>query len=190
MGASWWWTGDRPPDTAAASAAAVAPAAAAAAEVAAPAAPRAPWRPGAPRRVVIPALGVDAPVVPIRLSGRALVPPGDARELGWWAGGALPGSKHGAALVSGHTVHTGGGALDHLGRLHPGDRVVVGTDRGRLVYRVARVETPSKQQLARRARALFGSSGPGRLVLVTCGDWDGTSYLSNVVVIARPASAR
>jgi hypothetical protein len=29
----------------------------------------------------------------------------------------------------------------------------------------------------------------GRLVLVTCEDWDGTRYLSNVVVVATPSRA-
>jgi hypothetical protein len=30
---------------------------------------------------------------------------------------------------------------------------------------------------------------PGRLVLVTCEDWNGARYLSNVVVIATPTAA-
>jgi hypothetical protein len=40
--------------------------------------------------------------------------------------------------------------------------------------------------LAKRAAQLFDQSVRGRLVLVTCEDWNGTVYLSNVVVVALP----
>jgi hypothetical protein len=33
---------------------------------------------------------------------------------------------------------------------------------------------------------LFSQEAPGRLVLITCEDWDGTAYRSNVVVTAQP----
>ncbi len=144
------------------------------------------WRPGAPRRVVIPALAVVAPVVPIRVAAGTLVPPSDPGELGWWAQGALPGARHGTALVTGHTVHEGGGALDHLTDLRPGDRVLVRTDKGRIRYVVRRVAVYRKGTLAARAHRLFDQQGRGRLQVVTCGDWNGTVYLSNVVVTATP----
>jgi hypothetical protein len=40
--------------------------------------------------------------------------------------------------------------------------------------------------LAKQAAQIFDQSVPGRLVLVTCEDWNGTTYLSNAVVIAKP----
>ncbi|MCW2753196.1 MAG: peptidase sortase [Marmoricola sp.] len=140
--------------------------------------------PGMPLRVVIPSLGVDAAVVPIKAAGRVLTPPSDPRKLGWWADGALPGARHGSALIAGHTVHTGGGAFDHLGDLAPGDRIRVGVSRGWIDYEVARVEVYSKGITARRAQQLFSQKTAGRLVLITCADWDGTQYLSNAVVTA------
>ncbi len=146
------------------------------------------WEPGAPRRVLIPELGVDAPVVPVGAPNDTLVPPSDPQQLGWWADGARPGADRGSALVAGHTVHTGGGALDDLETLEPGDRVVVRTDRGRVVYEVAAVRVFSKGRVAGHAERLFSQEVPGRLVLVTCEDWDGTRYLSNVVVTATPRS--
>ena len=152
----------------------------------APAPARAAWRPGAPRRVTIPALHVDVPVVPIRAPGGVLIPPSNPQELGWWAGGAKPGAARGSALVTGHTVHTGGGALDDLATLHRGDRVTVRTDRGRIRYVVRDVEVYSKGAVAKHARRLFSQEVPGRLVLVTCDDWDGQEYLSNAVVVATP----
>ena len=150
----------------------------------------APWVPGAPRRVVIPRLGVHAPVLPVKAPGGTLVPPSDPQQLGWWAGGARPGAVRGSALVTGHTVHDGGGALDDLESLRRGDTVTVRTDRGTIRYEVRRVAVFSKGAVARHAERLFSQTVPGRLVLVTCEDWDGERYLSNVVVVATPIGGR
>ncbi len=145
-------------------------------------------RGGRPEAVVVPGLGVEAAVVPIRLEDRALTPPADPRQVGWWSQGARPGASTGSAVLTGHTVHTGGGAFDDLEELVAGDEVVVRTDRGPLAYDVVSVEVLGKGELARRSDDVFEQSGPARLVLVTCEDWDGTAYLSNVVVTARPAA--
>lgn len=147
---------------------------------------RAEWEPGAPRRVLIPALDIDAPVIPIGAPDDTLIPPTDPQRLGWWADGARPGEARGSALVTGHTVSSGGGALDNLERVDNGARVVVRTDAGRVVYRVDEVRIYSKGTVADDAERLFSQEVPGRLVLVTCEDWDGTRYLSNVVVTASP----
>lgn len=146
------------------------------------------FEPGMPTRVVIPTLEVDAPVVPINAAGNVLVPPADPQQLGWWAEGARPGAARGSALVTGHTVHNGGGALDHLDQLSRGDRVRVRTLRGSIDYVVRGVEVFSKGITAQRAQQLFSQKARGRLVLITCTDWDGTRYLSNTVVTATEAS--
>jgi LPXTG-site transpeptidase (sortase) family protein len=106
--------------------------------------------------------------------------------VGWWSGGAQPGAKSGSAIITGHTVHAGGGAFDNLGKLVPGDVVQLSTSRGPLKYGVATVTTYRKATLARRAAQLFDQRVRGRLVLVTCEDWNGQVYLSNVVVVALP----
>lgn len=142
--------------------------------------------PGSPRRLSIPALGVTAPVVPVEPVGDTLVPPSDPMELGWWAEGARPGADRGSALITGHTVQGGEGALNDLEELARGEQVRVRTDQGSVTYRVARTEVYTKGALSRHADRLFAQDVPGRLVLVTCEDWDGTQYLSNVVVTARP----
>jgi sortase (surface protein transpeptidase) len=147
---------------------------------------RAPWEPGAPRRLMIPALQVDARVVPVTAPDRTLVPPADPQQLGWWADGARPGEMRGSALVAGHTVHTGGGALDDLETLENGDRVVVRTPDSRLTFVVRSVRIYEKGALARAAARVFSQEVPGRLVVITCEDWDGWKYLSNVVVVAVP----
>jgi LPXTG-site transpeptidase (sortase) family protein len=145
------------------------------------------YKAGVPRRVVIERLRVDAPIVPISTTGDALIPPSDPQQLGWWSAGARPGASRGSALVTGHTVHTGGGAMDNLERLHTGDRVTVYTGRGIIPYDVRSVEVFGKGSVARHAQRLFSQEVRGRLVLITCEDWDGTRYLSNVVVVATPA---
>ena len=118
-----------------------------------------------------------------------LIPPADPRTLGWWSDGALPGAVRGGALVTGHTVHTGGGQLDDLEQVRRGDQVRVRTDKGVIGYRVTQVRIYRKATLARDAQEVFSQTGPGRLVLVTCEDWDGSRYLSNVVVLADPQQA-
>jgi LPXTG-site transpeptidase (sortase) family protein len=144
--------------------------------------------PGRPLAVVIPALDVRAPVVPISGSTGVLRPPDDARTLGWWSGGAKPGARRGSAVVTGHTVHTGGGVFDDLGRLAPGDRIRVRTTRGLLGYVVRATTVYAKSSLASDAGRVFSQAVPGRLVLVTCEDWNGYEYLSNTVVLADRVS--
>lgn len=153
-------------------------------------------RPGYPDRVVVPTLDVDAPVLPIHAPDRTLVPPADPQVLGWWVDGARPGAETGSALVVGHTVSSGGGALDDLETLDSGDEVLVRSSRAgedgeasTTEYVVESVEVYRKGALARRAAELFSQEVDGRLVLLTCEDWDGTRYLSNVVVTAVPVEA-
>ena len=139
-----------------------------------------------PLHVVIPKLGVDAPIIPIGVENGVLIPPNDPQTLGWWSAGAEPGAVRGGALVTGHTVHTGGGQLDDLEQVRLGDRVRLRTEKGVIGYRVTKVRIYRKATLARDAQEVFSQTGPGRLVLITCEDWDGTKYLSNVVVFAEP----
>lgn len=160
--------------------------ASAAAAAALPQPRRLPREPGSPRRLRVPELGVDAPVVPVGTRGDTLVPPTDPQQVGWWGNGAKPGAETGRALLAGHTVSTGGGALDELESLRPGARVVVSGEGGRVAFEVVWVRTFAKGRLTQRSERLFRQDGPSRLVLLTCEDWDGEQYLSNVVVVARP----
>ena len=145
---------------------------------------------GAPVHLSVARLSVDSAVVPISGQSGTLLPPSDAQLLGWWREGAVPGAATGTAVLTGHTVHTGGGAFDHLRRLVPGDTVVVRTARGRITYDVSRVRIYGTAELARDSRRIFALDGPGRLVLITCSDWNGASYDTNTVVTARPVAAR
>ena len=142
---------------------------------------------GPPQVVVVESLGIDAPVVPIATEGTSLDPPDDPQVLGWWSGGAPVGAARGTALVTGHTVNAGGGAMDNLEQVRRGAEIRVTTARGSIRYVAESVQVLDKDTLARRAQELFSQQVAGRLVLVTCEDWDGTGYRSNVVVTAVPA---
>ena len=139
--------------------------------------------------------GEMSAAAPVRLKIRAiqvssdavLDPPRDYREVGWWDRSAEPGAGSGQTVITGHTVHTGGGSLDDVGRLHDGQPVDVVTRSGTMRYAVSDVRVLSQAALARSAPRLFGQGhGAGRLVLVSCTGWNGSSYDSNVVVLARP----
>ena len=83
-------------------------------------------------------------------------------------------------------MHTGGGAFDDLETLRAGRQVRVRTARGVIRYAVSGVTIYRKASLARDAARMFRQDGPGRLVLITCEDWNGSIYLSNAVVFADP----
>ena len=141
---------------------------------------------GWPRQVEVQRLHVDSQVVPISGQSGSLLPPSDPQVLGWWKEGRPVGAQYGTAVITGHTVHTGGGALDHLDQLVVGDSVRVRTDAGWIRYVVQRTQVYSTDRLAREAKDVFRLGGNGRLVLITCDDWDGKEYRSNAIVIATP----
>ena len=144
---------------------------------------------GVPNQLRVPSMGIDVPVIGLDVVNGVLTPPDDPQMLGWWDDGARPGAVHGGALVTGHTVSSGGGALDDLEQVERGARVQVRTGKGLIDYRVTQVEIYRKARIADHAQRVFSQSGPGRLVLITCEDWNGEIYLSNVVVYAEPLRA-
>jgi LPXTG-site transpeptidase (sortase) family protein len=148
--------------------------------------------PAKPIRLVVPSLGIRATVLPIEVNARnVLDPPGDVKEVGWWRRSVRPGADHGQTVLTGHTVHTGGGVMNRLGSLKQGKVVRVVTPKGTMVYRTTKVLTLTKAQLAKRSTELFGQTrASNRLVLVTCTGWTGKDYTSNIVVFATPLGVR
>ncbi len=143
--------------------------------------------PAAPVRLVVPALKLRAPIQPIEVKAGVLDPPRNPRDVGWWKSSARAGAKQGQTVLTGHTVHTGGGVMDDLGKLRKNQLVKVVTRKGPMVYRTTKVVTWTKDQLAKRSVELFSQDrGDGRLVLITCSQWTGSYYKSNVIVFAEP----
>ena len=103
--------------------------------------------------------------------------------------GAAPGEAQGSAVLVEHAVrYKGGGVLDDLGDLSRGDAIEVEGAHSTLTYRVQSVDVLSKDDVARNAEQIFDQTGTGRLVVITCGDFDGTVWRSNIVIIAAPVS--
>lgn len=150
-----------------------------------------PDRPGhKPMELLVPSIGLEAKVIPIATKDGVLTPP-DSPMVGWWNYSARAGATRGQMLITGHTIHTGGGVMNKLGSVRKGSVVRVKSTRGTWAYRTTAVEVISKEEIAKRSKSLFGQKyGQGRLVLVTCDDWDGEEYLSNIVLFADPVRAQ
>ena len=87
--------------------------------------------PGQPLRLVVTSKKINAPIVPIQVSPDAVLdPPADPEQVGWWDASARPGAARGQTVITGHTVHTGGGAMDRVVELRRGDVVEVVTRKG------------------------------------------------------------
>lgn len=133
-------------------------------------------------RLSIPAIGVDAGIIPVGVTRAGHLAIGrSVRDVYRWRAGVLPGQE-GSAVLAGHTWSKGPGVFDDLGRLRPGNRVVVGRNRFE-VTRVRRVTRMSRSAVA----ALFSDRGKPRLVLLTCGDRNDLTgvYRTRIVVNAR-----
>lgn len=147
-------------------------------------------RPAAPAVVMIPALGVHAPVQPVGTYNAELGVPTDPAQLGWWTGSARVGAANGTVVIDGHvdSAATGPGALFRLQDLHASDRIVIATTTGqRQTYSVTGRRVYIKA--SGLPPQLFTTNGPARLVLITCGGpFDPTtgSYLDNIVLFATP----
>jgi LPXTG-site transpeptidase (sortase) family protein len=145
-------------------------------------------------RVVVPALGVDAPMVAVGVdaTGQMSVPT-DVRTVGLYRFGPIPGSDSGSAVLSGHVDDRvqGRGAFYDLVAVRPGALVQVQlVDGTGLNYRVRSVERFDKAALP--IERIFDRNGPPVLTLVTCGgdfDTGSRSYRDNIVVTADPVPA-
>ena len=146
-----------------------------------------------PVGVRIPAIGVNAQVIPVGLDDiGAMALPEDIRKVGWYELGVPPGADRGSAVLAAHRDGRvqGHGVFYDLGRLDVGNRIAVTTSDGQsLIYRVVSRELISKRRLP--LEELFSVDGPPRLTLISCGgyyDRANGGYQDNVVVTAVPVS--
>ncbi len=129
--------------------------------------------PGLPKRLVIPTIGVDAPVINVGLtSSGAVDTPKGPSEVAWYQLGPRPGAE-GSAVITGHfgTWRDGSGSVfDDLNKLKMGDKIYLKDDAGaELVFKV--IESKMYQPNQSPAE-VFNKTGGAFLNLITCqGDW-------------------
>lgn len=137
-------------------------------------------------RLSIPAIGVNAGIIAVGVTRAGHLAIGNSvRDVYRWRHGVLPGQR-GSAVLAGHTWSKGPGVFDNIGRLRPGNRIIVGKNRF-TVTRVRKVTGLSREDVA----ALFSDLGPARLVLITCGDRNNLTgvYRTRIIVNAKMVRA-
>jgi len=145
--------------------------------------------PAPPVSIAIAALQVQAPTEQVRTTNGSLGVPGDPSHVGWWIGSALPGAAFGTVVIDGHvdSAVAGPGALFHIADLRMGDQIVVNTARDQRVHYAVQARLVLSKQNPLPAD-LFTTTGPPRLVLISCGgpfDRQTLSYQDNIIVLAR-----
>ncbi|MFD6249587.1 class F sortase [Streptomyces roseolus] len=145
----------------------------------------------APRRVELPALGIDAPVVPRGLDATGAVDPPPyelPHTVGWYEPGTTPGAA-GPALLVGHVdTDTRPAVFYDLSATRPGETVrVTRTDGSVAVFTVDDVSVVPRD--AFDPAKVYGPRDAARaeLRLITCGgtfDHTTGTYTANVVVSA------
>ncbi|MEU2928016.1 class F sortase [Streptomyces sp. NPDC007251] len=145
-------------------------------------------------RVRIPAIRVDAPVMPVTLDkdGWIGAPPPENPDLaGWFTGAVSPGEK-GTAVIVGHVDNQQGPAVFYgLGNLRKGNRIeVLRKDGKTAVFETYGVELFSKSGFP--GDRVYGSKGTPELRVITCGGGFSKQhgYDGNVVVFARLVAVR
>ena len=142
-----------------------------------------------PATISIPAIGVDASVVPVGLvPGTDTLQIPDIDHVGWYRLGPSPGQTGSAVLVAHIDGNGRPGVFWRLGQLAPGDRITI-------TFREARSRTfrvTGRQQFLKTElpAELFSRAGPPRVALITCGgafDAQTRHYRDNVVVVATPS---
>jgi hypothetical protein len=146
--------------------------------------------PARPVRVIIPAIGVRAPIIRLGLNrDHTLQTPTNFAQAGWWSGGPRPGAP-GAAVVVGHVdSKSGPGAFYALRSLRRDDIIkIVGANGRTQRFVVQRLQSFAKAKFP--TKLVYGPTRRPRLRLITCGGAFDTAtghYLDNTIVFARPA---
>jgi len=141
---------------------------------------------GRPVSIHIPAIGVDARVVPVGLGPNRSMEVPAVDVAGWYEPGPRPGAA-GPAVIVGHVDSRRGPAVFfRLGQLRRGDRIMVGrAGGGAPSFVVERVEWQPKQALP--TARIWNSTRRPVLRLITCGgsfDRATGHYRDNVIVYA------
>jgi sortase (surface protein transpeptidase) len=146
-----------------------------------------------PVRVVVPAIGVSAPVIPLAWNADgSMQVPASFSAAGWFQPGPEPGEP-GAAVIAGHIAsRRGPGVFYRLGALRRGaEIVVVLKDGSRKRFVVTGQKQVSKSRFPKRL--VFKRTPSPTLRLITCGGAFNSAtghHVDNVIVFAALAHER
>jgi LPXTG-site transpeptidase (sortase) family protein len=146
----------------------------------------APAERGLPERVTIPAIGVDARIVPVGLTKDGAMQTPDFGLAAWYRPGPRPGDT-GPAVLLAHVDSRAHGP-DVFARLHelkPGDQVTVHYHDAVTTFAVTATEQTAKTALPKEK--IWRATKKPVLRLITCGgtyDRGAGGYLDNVIVYA------
>ncbi len=143
---------------------------------------------GAPVRIKIPRIGVDAWIERVALtSAGSMDVPKHRLTAGWYELGPRPGET-GSAIIAGHVdwYYGASAVFANLHQLKPGDTITVENDKGiRAAFIVRESRTYSAASAA--TDVFVSNDGAAHLNLITCtGNWDKgkNQYTQRLVVFA------
>lgn len=139
-----------------------------------------------PVRVVIPAIDVDAELVPLGLNDDGSMEVPNFGLAGWYEPGPWPGAP-GPAVIAAHVDSVNGPDVFYrLKELERGDKIIVERkDGSKVTYRARKSEQQLKEDLP--VDRIWNDTDKPVLRLITCGgnfDREERSYKSNVIVYA------
>jgi LPXTG-site transpeptidase (sortase) family protein len=147
----------------------------------------APQRSGIPRRIVIPTIEVDAPVVAVGLESDGSMEIPGANEGGWYHYGVRPGHEVGSAVIAGHVDFAGQpGVFLRLNEVEIGQLVKVYDNQGK-PHRFSVTERFQIDKDELPGPELFRADGRPVLTLITCGGSFNRKlrrYTDNIVIRA------
>ena len=152
-------------------------------------------QPSTPKRLVIPRLGVNAPIKSLGLdrAGAIQTPPiSNPNLVGWYRGGPTAGEA-GPAIMLGHKdTNTRSAVFTRLHELEYGDKIEVYRLDGTVaVFTVGGIEQANKQTFP--TNRVYGHADNAELRLITCGGSYNRStghYVDNVIVYATMTGTR
>lgn len=137
---------------------------------------------GVPTSLEIDSIGVSAPIISLGLnSDGSQEVPKSVNDIGWWKLGSKP-AEAGNAVFVGHKYSRGDGVFDNLDELKKGETITVKGSKGSADFVVENMEKVPVQEFGNIASSIYRTSGDPKLVLMTCGDFDGKNYGSTVIV--------
>lgn len=126
-------------------------------------------------RVIIPKIGVNAPIVPKGVKNQVLQVGNNPWAWYTQRGGDPPCDSTGSTSYTGHAWRSGNGVADRLLQLRRGDIITVAGCK----FRVTSVQV---WKMSRGIGSFTSSTGPGRIVMAGCKADD---YSRRTVVFAR-----